>query len=74
MDTIELKLNKADSLLAKIRYHVDSKFLKTIYSAIQLPMVARGNSLNISPVQSHAGQQSEAGTSYRINLTLISIS
>ena len=73
MDTIELKLNKADSLLAKIRYHVDSKFLKTIYSAIQLPMVARGNSLNISPVQSHAGQ-SEAGTSYRINLTLISIS
>ena len=43
MDTIELKLNKADSLLAKIRYHVDSKFLKTIYSAIQLPMVAGPN-------------------------------
>ena len=34
MDTIKLKLNRANSLLAKIRYHVDSKLLKTIYSAI----------------------------------------
>ena len=34
MDTIQLKLNRANGLLAKIRYHVDSKLLKTIYSAI----------------------------------------
>ena len=34
MDTIKLKLNRANSLLAKIRYHVDLKLLKVIYSAI----------------------------------------
>ena len=34
MDTIQLKLNRGNGLLAKIRYHVDSKLLKTIYSAI----------------------------------------
>ena len=34
MDTIKLKLNRANSLLAKIRYDVDSKVLKTIYSAL----------------------------------------
>ena len=34
MHTIKLKLNRANSLLAKITYHVDSKLLKTIYSAI----------------------------------------
>ena len=34
MDTIKLKLNRANSLLVKIRYHVDSKLLKTINSAI----------------------------------------
>ena len=34
MDAIELKLNIENSLSAKIRYHVDSKLLKTIYSAI----------------------------------------
>ena len=34
MDTIKLKLNRENRLLAKIRYHVDSKLLKTIYSAI----------------------------------------
>ena len=34
MHTIKLKLNKANGLLAKIRYHVNSKLLKTIYSAI----------------------------------------
>ena len=33
MHTIKLKLNKANGLLAKIRY-VNSKLLKTIYSAI----------------------------------------
>ena len=31
MDTIKLKINKANSLLGKIKYHVDSKLLKTIY-------------------------------------------
>ena len=34
MHTIKLKLNRGNNLLAKIRYHVDSKLLKTIYSAI----------------------------------------
>ena len=34
MDTTKLKLNIENSLLAKIRYHVDLKLLKTIYSAI----------------------------------------
>ena len=34
MDTIKLKLNRANSLLAKLRYYVHSKLLKTIYSAI----------------------------------------
>ena len=34
MNTIKFKVNRANSLLAKIRYHVDSKLLKTIYSAI----------------------------------------
>ena len=30
MHTTKLKLNRANGLLAKIRYHVDSKLLKTI--------------------------------------------
>ena len=34
MHTIKLKLDRANSLLAKIRYYVDSKVLNTIYSAI----------------------------------------
>ena len=34
MDTRNLKLNRANSLLAKIRYHVDSKLLRAIYFAI----------------------------------------
>ena len=34
MDTIKPKLNRANSLLAKIRFYVDSKLLKTIYTAI----------------------------------------
>ena len=34
MHTIKFKLNRGNNLLAKIRYHVDSKLLKTIYSAI----------------------------------------
>ena len=34
MHTIKVKLNRANILLAKIRYHVDSKLLKTMYSAI----------------------------------------
>ena len=34
MHTIKLKLNRINSLSTKIRYHVDSKLLKTIYSAI----------------------------------------
>ena len=33
MGTTKLKLSRANSLLAKIRYHVDSKLLKT-YTAI----------------------------------------
>ena len=33
MHTIKLKLNRANGLLAKIRYHVDSRLLKTTYSA-----------------------------------------
>ena len=37
MQTIKLKLNRANGLLAKIRYHVNSEFLKTIYSAIFEP-------------------------------------
>ena len=37
MYTIKLKLNTASSLLAKIRYHVDSRLLKTVYSAIFEP-------------------------------------
>ena len=31
---MKLKLNRANNLLVKIRYHVDSKLLKRIYSAI----------------------------------------
>ena len=34
METIKLKLNRANGLLAKIRYHVDSKLLKTLNSDI----------------------------------------
>ena len=34
MDTLKLRLNRANSLLAKTRYCVYSKLLKTIYSAI----------------------------------------
>ena len=34
MHTVKLKLNRANSLLAKIRCHVDSKLFKTTYSAI----------------------------------------
>ena len=34
MHAIKLKLNRVNRLLAKIRYHVDSKLLKRIYSAI----------------------------------------
>ena len=34
MGTIKLKLKRANSLLVKMRYHVDSKLLKTLYSAI----------------------------------------
>ena len=34
MDTIKLKHNKANGLLAKMRYNVGSKVLKTIYPAI----------------------------------------
>ena len=34
METIKLELNIANSFPAKVRYHVDSKLLKTIYSAI----------------------------------------
>ena len=34
MHTIKLKLNRANGLLAKIRYHVYLKLLKTIYSSI----------------------------------------
>ena len=34
MHTIKFKLNRSNSLLAKIKYHVDSKLLKTICSAI----------------------------------------
>ena len=34
MHTIKLKLNRANGLLAKIRHDVDSKLLKTIYSAM----------------------------------------
>ena len=34
MYAIKLKLNRGNGLLAKIRYHVDLKLLKTIYSGI----------------------------------------
>ena len=34
MDTIKFELSKANDLLAKRRYYVGSKLLKTIYSAI----------------------------------------
>ena len=34
MRTIKLKLNRANSLLAKIRYHVDSKLSRALYSTI----------------------------------------
>ena len=34
MHTIKLKLNRANSLLAKMRHYIDSKLLKTIYSAM----------------------------------------
>ena len=34
METIKLELNIANGFPAKVRYHVDSKLLKTIYSAI----------------------------------------
>ena len=34
MYTIKLKLHRGNDLLAKIRYHVDSNFLKIIYYAI----------------------------------------
>ena len=34
METVTFKLNKANTFLAKIRSHVDTKLLKTLYSAI----------------------------------------
>ena len=34
MVTVKLKLNRANGILAKIRYDVDVQLLKTIYSAI----------------------------------------
>lgn len=34
METVTFKLNRANTFLAKIRSHVDTKLLKTLYSAI----------------------------------------
>ena len=34
METITFKLNRANTFLARIRSHVDTKLFKTLYSAI----------------------------------------
>ena len=37
MDTVKLKLNRANGLLAKLRHYVSPKILRTIYYAIFEP-------------------------------------
>ena len=52
MDTVKLKLNRTNGLLAKLRHYVGPAFLRTIYYAIFEPLVC-GMDVNYGAKHKH---------------------